>query len=78
MPPILQDFLNFKELIRFCKSHGLILSGEGLVVYGFEQSLNSNIHPPFMVFVTQDMAYELIFQKVSNCVGFLGRMKYKA
>jgi hypothetical protein len=27
MPPIPQDFLNFKELISFCKSHGLILSG---------------------------------------------------
>jgi hypothetical protein len=38
-PSIPQGFLNFKELNNFCKSHGLILSG-GLVVYGFEQSLN--------------------------------------
>jgi hypothetical protein len=27
MPSIPQDFLNFKELVMFCKSHGLILSG---------------------------------------------------
>jgi hypothetical protein len=27
MPSIPQDSLNFKELINFCKSHGLILSG---------------------------------------------------
>jgi hypothetical protein len=27
MPLIPQDFLNLKELISFCKSHGLILSG---------------------------------------------------
>jgi hypothetical protein len=29
-----------------------------------------------MVFVTQIMVCELNFQEVSNCVGFLGRMKY--
>jgi hypothetical protein len=50
----------------------------GLVVYGFEQSLNSSIHPPFMVFITKKMVCELIFQAVSNCVGFLGWMKFKA
>jgi hypothetical protein len=77
MQSIPQDFLNFKELISFYKSHGLILSG-GLVAYGFEQSLNSSLHLPFMVSVTQVMVCELIFQAVSNCIGFLGRMKYKA
>jgi hypothetical protein len=62
MPSIQQDFLNFKELISFCKSHVLILLvGGGLDVYGFEQSLNSSLHPPFMVSVTQVMVCELIF-----------------
>jgi hypothetical protein len=77
MPSIPQDFLNFKKLINFCKSHGLILSG-GLVVYGFEQGLNYSLHPLFMIFITQVMVCELIFQTVSNCIGFLGRMKFKA
>jgi hypothetical protein len=76
IPSMPQDFSNFNELISFCKSHGLILS-RGLVVYGFVKSLNSILHPPSMVFVTQVMACELIFQVVSNCVGFLGRMKFK-
>jgi hypothetical protein len=65
-----------EELVNLCKSHGL-LSG-GLVVYGFEQRLNFSLHPPFMVFVTQIMVCELILQAVSNCVGFLGWMKFKA
>jgi hypothetical protein len=43
-------------------------------VYGFEQRLNSSLHPPFMVFITQIMVCELIFQAVNNCVGFLGWM----
>jgi hypothetical protein len=29
MPSVLQDFLNFKKLIDFCESHGLILSRGG-------------------------------------------------
>jgi hypothetical protein len=41
-----------------------------LVVYDFQQSLNSSLHLPFMVFVTQITVCELIFQAVSNCVGF--------
>jgi hypothetical protein len=59
MPSIPQDFLNFKELINFCKPHGVILSG-GHVVYGFEQSLNASLHPPFRVFVTPVRVGELI------------------
>jgi hypothetical protein len=77
MPSIPQDFLNFKEFISFCKSNGPILSPR-LVVYGFEQSLCSILHPPFMVLVTQVVVRELIFQAVSSCVGFLGWMKVKA
>jgi hypothetical protein len=50
----------------------------GLVVYSFEQSFNSILHPPIMVFVTQVMVCELIFQAASNCVGFLVQMKHKA
>jgi hypothetical protein len=56
MPTIPQDFLNLKELISFCKTHGLVLS-RGLVVYGFKQSLNSSLRPPFMVFITQIMVW---------------------
>jgi hypothetical protein len=41
---------------------------EGAVFYGFEKSLNSDLLPPFMVFVAQDMCCELNFQCVSNCV----------
>jgi hypothetical protein len=29
MPSILQAFLNFREFINFCKTHGLILGGGG-------------------------------------------------
>jgi hypothetical protein len=50
----------------------------GAVLYGVEQSLNSSIHPPFMVFVTQIMWCELNFQGVGNCFGFLGWMKFEA
>jgi hypothetical protein len=50
----------------------------GALVYSFQQSLNSILHPWFMVSVKQVMLYELIFQAVSNCFGFLGRMKFKA
>jgi hypothetical protein len=56
----------------------MVLFSQGLVVFGFEQSLNSSLNPPFMVFVTQVKVCELIFQTVSNCVGFLGGMKFKA
>jgi hypothetical protein len=48
------------------------------VVYGFEQSLISNLKPPFMRFFTQIMVCGLIFHAVSNCVGFLGWMKCMA
>jgi hypothetical protein len=41
-----------------------------VVVYSFEQSLKSSLHPQFMVVATQVMGCELIFQAVSNCVGF--------
>jgi hypothetical protein len=72
MPSIPQPFPNFKEFINFCKSQGQILwGGGGLVVYGFEQSLNSSLQPPSMVFITQVMGCELIFQAVNNCLGFL-------
>jgi hypothetical protein len=77
MPSIPEAFLNFKELITSV-SHTNLFSRGGGVVYGFEQNCNSNLHPPFMVFVTQVMVCELIFQTVSNCVAFLGRMKFKA
>jgi hypothetical protein len=36
----------------------------GFVVYGFEQSLNSSLHPPFMVIVAQVVRCELSFQAV--------------
>jgi hypothetical protein len=42
MPLNPQAFLNFKEFINVCKSHGLILWGGGAVVYGFEQNFNSS------------------------------------
>jgi hypothetical protein len=51
---------------------------QAVVIYGFEQSLNSSLHMPFMGFVTQLMFCELIFQAVSNGVGFLGGMTFKA
>jgi hypothetical protein len=56
----------------------MVLVSRGLVIDGFVQSLNSSLHPLFMVFATQVMVCELIFQLVSNCVGFLGHMKHKA
>jgi hypothetical protein len=77
MPSIPQDFRNFKQLMNFCKVTWSYFLG-GLVVYGFEHILNASLLPPFMVFVTQIMVCELIFQAVSNCVGFLGWMKFKA
>jgi hypothetical protein len=73
MPSIPQDFLNFKELINICKSRGLILSGACWL-----RLLNSSLHPPFIVFVTQIMVCELIFQAVSNYAGFLRWKKFKA
>jgi hypothetical protein len=77
MPTIPQVFLNFKEFI-FCTSHDLILSGRGVMVYIFEQSLNSSLHAQLMVSVTQVTVCEVIFQAVSNRVGFLWRMILKA
>jgi hypothetical protein len=49
MPSIRKAFLNFRDLINFCMSHGLNLSGD--VVYSFEQSLDSSLHLLFMAFV---------------------------
>jgi hypothetical protein len=43
---------------------------QGVVVYSFQQSLDSSLHPPFIVFVTQVMWCELVFQAVRNCIGF--------
>jgi hypothetical protein len=40
----------------------MALFSQGVIVYGFEQSLNSRLHPPFMVFFTQVMVCELILQ----------------
>jgi hypothetical protein len=77
MPSIPQDFHNIQEVISFCKVRDLILAG-GLVVYGFELSLNSSLQPPLMVFVKQVTVCELIFQAVGSCVGFLGWIKFKA
>jgi hypothetical protein len=51
MPSIPQAFFNF-VLLLFSVGDMVCLSG-GAVVYGFEQSLDSSLHPPFMVFVTQ-------------------------
>jgi hypothetical protein len=78
----LQDFGKWdsrKQWLNKCVkcANGLILSW-GLVVYGFEQSLNYSIHPPFIVRVAQVMVCGLIFQAVNNCFGFLGLMKFKA
>jgi hypothetical protein len=53
MPSVPQGFHSFKVLISISESHGL-------VVYGFEQSLSSILHPPFMVLVTQVVERELI------------------
>jgi hypothetical protein len=52
MLSITQVFLNFKECINFCKSHGLIL----------RRRAELELHPPFMAFVTLVMVCELIFQ----------------
>jgi hypothetical protein len=61
-------------------SHVVLFSpwGGGVVVYGFEQCLNSSLHPPLIFFVSQVKVCELICQAVSSCVGFLGWMKFKA
>jgi hypothetical protein len=40
------------------------------VLLDLKQSLDSSLQPPFMVFVTQVMWCELIFEKVSNRVEF--------
>jgi hypothetical protein len=40
MPSIPQAFFNFMEFNNFCKSHGRILSGGGVLVYSFQQSLD--------------------------------------
>jgi hypothetical protein len=32
--------------------------------------LDSSLHPPFVVFVTEVIGYELICQIVNNCVWF--------
>jgi hypothetical protein len=72
-----KNFLNFKELIYFRKSHGLILSG-GVLSTASSRVWTSSLHPPLMVFVTQILACELILQAVSNYVGFLGLTKFKA
>jgi hypothetical protein len=78
MPSIPQSFFNFNDFIIFCTSLGLPLWGGGGRVYGVKYSFDIGLHPPFMVFVTQIMWCELNFQSVSNCVGFIDRMKFEA
>jgi hypothetical protein len=67
-----QASLNFKEFINFCKSHGLIFRGGLLSTV--RAKLELSLHQPFMVFITQVTACELVFQTVSNCVSFIGRV----
>jgi hypothetical protein len=55
----------------------VLFTGEVFFFYSFEQSLNSILHPGFTVFIRQIMGCELILEAVSNCVGFLGWMKFE-
>jgi hypothetical protein len=69
IPSIPQAFISLNNFINFLYS---IQSDSirGLIVYGFEQTLNSSLQPPFMVAVKQVMMCRLIFQSVSYLVDF--------
>jgi hypothetical protein len=61
-PSAPQAFHSFRECINFCSHMVLIFCGRSLPV---TSSLHSNLHPPFIVFVTQVVGCELVFQAVS-------------
>jgi hypothetical protein len=60
IPSVPQTFLHLKGFINFCKSNCVIILGV-VVVHSFDQSVNSRLHTPFVVFVDQVMRSELAF-----------------
>jgi hypothetical protein len=66
------SFSKFNEFANLYMSHGLTFPNGG-AVYRCEESLDSSLHLPLMVFVTQVMRCELVFSIIRNG-GFLVRV----
>jgi len=54
----------FEQFCQFQYATGFNLVG-GIVIYGFVQSLDSSLYPPFMVFVTHNSCGVNCFSKQS-------------
>jgi len=68
MPSIPQASVSLRELITFVR-HKVLLFRGGAVVHSFRQSLDTNLHPPFVDFLKQGTWCEPIFPTVGNSVG---------